>query len=365
MHLRPRRRLYRLAGLAALIAVGASAGSALSASTPVPVSAGGLRPLTNVNPLADPLGFFPRIVTIHAGDSVRWSINGFHTVTFPGPTKPYPFIVPGAGLQPVTNDAAGNPLWWGGKAPIMTVSPLAILQQGGGTMSSPPQVRSSGLLRVFTASPNTPPAPYTIRFTKPGVYRYLCAVHQGMRGAVVVVPKHAPVPSRARLIRLGQAQFARVVRQTRRLGKIKPAKPGRVFVGIGTPQGTNITAMFPPKLTVKAGTTVRFANMSVSDPHTVTFGPAAFRAQIEKTFVTPGNPTTFNPFGFFSSEPPGSPAPVAYDGTNHGDGYLNSGILLPKGSGAASRFSVTFSKPGTYNYECVIHPNMDGRIVVT
>jgi plastocyanin len=27
-------------------------------------------------------------------------------------------------------------------------------------------------------------------------------------------------------------------------------------------------------------------------------------------------------------------------------------------------FQVTFTKPGTYHYECVVHTNMDGTIVV-
>jgi plastocyanin len=28
-------------------------------------------------------------------------------------------------------------------------------------------------------------------------------------------------------------------------------------------------------------------------------------------------------------------------------------------------FSVTFSKPGTYAYSCVIHPDMKGTVTVT
>ena len=35
-------------------------------------------------PHGDALAFFPRAVTIHAGDTVTWQILGFHTVTFAG-----------------------------------------------------------------------------------------------------------------------------------------------------------------------------------------------------------------------------------------------------------------------------------------
>jgi plastocyanin len=42
-------------------------------------------------------------------------------------------------------------------------------------------------------------------------------------------------------------------------------------------------------------------------------------------------------------------------------GVWNSGTLLPKKS-----FSFTFKKPGTYHYECFIHPTkMMGSIIVT
>jgi plastocyanin len=40
----------------------------------------------------------------------------------------------------------------------------------------------------------------------------------------------------------------------------------------------------------------------------------------------------------------------------------------PGGAPAAEgpqTFKVKFTTPGTYNYECVIHANMDGTIVVT
>ena len=86
MHVRPGGRPLRAVGLLAVALVGAMCGSALGAatSTIVPVTAGPLHLRTNVNPHGDALAFFPRVVTVHAGDTVRWDINGFHTVTFPG-----------------------------------------------------------------------------------------------------------------------------------------------------------------------------------------------------------------------------------------------------------------------------------------
>ena len=49
--------------------------------------------------------------------------------------------------------------------------------------------------------------------------------------------------------------------------------------------------------------------------------------------------------------------------------YVNSGWFLPKGQeqefpGSGNTFTVTFEKPGTYDYICIIHPWMAGSIVV-
>jgi plastocyanin len=41
--------------------------------------------------------------------------------------------------------------------------------------------------------------------------------------------------------------------------------------------------------------------------------------------------------------------------------YVNSGWFLPKGQehaypGSGNTFTVTFEKPGTYDYICILHP---------
>src|SRR5467141_118963 len=63
----------------------------------------------------------------------------------------------------------------------------------------------------------------------------------------------------------------------------------------------------------------------------------------------PGDQSVFGP----------APETGPYDGTT----FVNSG-LQPLGPAAAKPFALTFAKPGTYTYHCVIHPNMVGRVVV-
>ena len=325
-------------------------------------------PPPGVSRQADALFFYPKVVTVHVGDTVTWQFRGFHSATFPGPKRPYPFVVPLGGKQPPFKDGGGQPLWWGGAAPVLGVSPLSILPQGGGTISSPSQVRSSGLMRIFASTPKTPPAPYLLTFTQPGTYQYECAVHPGMRGVVRVLPASASAPSAAAEEQLGKNQLQRTLVDVKQLNTAKPASKLTVLVGVGhNATGAEIASFFPNKLVVKAGDTVTFRNGDETDIHTVTFGPAPLRLHIEKDFVAPhGKQLLLSPLGAFPSEPPGS-GTVQYDGANHGHGYINSGVLNPRGAPASAgpqTYLVTFTKPGIYHYECVVHHNMDGTIVV-
>lgn len=344
--------------VAALAVVGnAAAGVTVSAGPPLP------KPVVAHG---DALAFFPRAVTIHVGDTVTWQFGGFHTVTFPGPHRPYPFVAP-TGKQPATKDANGDAFWWAGKLPQLVISPLALVPQGGGTISSTTQVRSSGLLRILTAAPPKLPAPYSLRFTQPGVYHYQCAVHPGMRGVVIVVPSSRGTPSAASEATAAKQALTRAIADERRLSRTTPATASRVLVGAGdSTTGAEITAFFPSRLSVHVGDTVTFVNHDQTDIHTVTFGPEALRSSIEKTFAVPhGRQVPLNPLGGLPSDP--TPSSVQYDGSNHGNGYINSGILQPQGAPAAAgpnSFAVTFMKAGTYHYECVVHANMDGTIVV-
>ena len=317
---------------------------------------------------ADALTFFPSQVTIRVGQTVTWQFRGFHTVTFAGTMKNPPFIVAQPGSpQPTVNDAAGRPFWWSGTAPQLLLDPFALLPQGGGTLSSPATVASSGLLRVITAPAKTAPKPYSLRFTRPGIYHYVCLVHPGMRGTVRVLGKRAKPATPAAIAKLANAQLENVVGDLRQLATTKPAQPLSVSVGAGARSGAEITSFFPEQLTVHVGDTVTFVQNDPTDIHTVTFGPESYTLPIEQNlFQQLGSPPQpfFNPLAALPSEPP-PPSPVSYDGTNHGNGFVTSGVLDPPGSPKGpGQFVVTFTKAGTYRYECVIHPDMDGTIVV-
>jgi plastocyanin len=120
---------------------------------------------------------------------------------------------------------------------------------------------------------------------------------------------------------------------------------------------------------VPVGGTLTLQVKSLPEIHTFSFGPAAYLQAAASAFVTPvpngAGPPTLALSGqvAFPSDPPPSLPP--YDGTTHGNGFFNTGILDgdPK-SPQPSSAKVTFSKAGTYSFICLIHPFMHGTVVV-
>ena len=185
-----------------------------------------------------------------------------------------------------------------------------------------------------------------------------------MYGVIRVLPSTATAPSADQTTARAQTQLAHVISDIKSIQSTNPTEQLAVWVGAGKLNGAEVTSFFPKRLVVNTGDTVKFVSHDPTDIHTVTFGPAAYTGQIEKTFTGPNGAA--NPFGVFSSEPPGPPgAPVPYDGENHGNGYLNAGLLFPYTAKQAPHlFRVTFTKPGTYLYYCMIHPKMTAKVVV-
>jgi plastocyanin len=124
---------------------------------------------------------------------------------------------------------------------------------------------------------------------------------------------------------------------------------------------------------VPVGTTVEFRMSPVtSELHTVTFGSDAVLAkggyaeQLAQALFSPlpgtgqsGPPVLGIPgAAVFPSEP----GPLTFDGTQHG-GFLNLGLLRGY-TGLPRAAKVTFTTPGAYNYECLLHTFMKGQVVV-
>jgi plastocyanin len=161
------------------------------------------------------------------------------------------------------------------------------------------------------------------------------------------------------------------------------------------------TIFNPQTVQVKAGQAVMWYNPSkVAEPHTVTFAldnktkpdlSATFAVRNSSKFTSVPANSTSEPVIIPNHQNPsmsmilGSNAvasnPVVIDSAGnvkhlgHNAAYsvkgneklVNSGLVFPKGMGppnGSTSFTLSFEKPGTYNYYCILHPWQKGKITV-
>ncbi len=143
-----------------------------------------------------------------------------------------------------------------------------------------------------------------------------------------------------------------------------PTPSVRVQVGGGS-LSNPLFGYVPQNVEIKAGGTVLWyvRPLVPGEPHTVTF---VFDNKTMINGFLPSNQRVYYPAVIDSNDvtkifPPD--ANLAIAGTEK---YVNSGWMFPSSAvpGTSSTFSVTFEKAGTYNYLCLLHPWMVGKVVV-
>lgn len=285
------------------------------------VVAGGATPDSAVTNMS----FYPSTITIDVGDSVTWTMVGdAHTVTF---------------LSGAPQPSA--------------LSPTAAVPAGG------PTYDGTG----FVNSGIVPPVPghntYTLTFTQAGTFPYVCLLHPGMVGTVIVQPAGTPYP-------MTQAQYdeaGAVASQQDLAAGVALMDSATTTTSSNANGSTNyqvlagdsvgnssVMRFLPNTLTISAGDSVTWTNPDMMDPHTVTFAP-------DGKYPDFPSPQALAPAG-------GS----TYDGTT----FTNSGLIVPAGSPGypgvptVTSYTLTFTKPGVYTYHCVLHDSngMIGKIVV-
>jgi len=321
--------------------------------------------------------FFPQTLRVRVGDTVVWKFNGdenhhFHTVTFfggpfPGPKRavagggPGEFIPPGGlpvpGGKP--EERMRNPVraWPTRKAgaPVETYDGTTYVNSG--EMRMRPRVPGMPAYQTFS-----------VTFTRPGVYRYVCAVHSHMQGTIEVVPADvAGIPSQAEMDTQAKAEadhLLALIERARGLGKTIRSEPGPngttfwfVRAGAFDTSGEMRGQLFdflPKNLTVKAGDTVIWESVDI---HTITFNPVPpapdpfiVKSQPDGPPLLLENPKVFQP---------SKPAQV-YEPAQ----YFNSaliGMTNPRGTS----WALTFDQPGVYEYICALHEPMGMKGTIT
>jgi plastocyanin len=310
----------------------------------------------------------PRSIKIRAGDRIRYSTHVFHTASYlPDGTLP-PAVMPDpvGGKYTGIKDSTGASFWFEGL--MKFIYNVAVFQPVGSPAVTRGSVHSTGA--VFADESGTGSA--TLSFPQVGTFKMYCQLHPGMVQTVVVRPKKAKkstvdtkVAVRTRVAREATAGWSRAT-----AAAATPVPANSVFAGAESGQ-TTLLAFLPAILTVPAGTTVKWVNMAPSEVHNATFGPLdwsqAFVTQTDLLPLGPGAPNQASPVLIYGSEPPG---PYVHTGSNHGNGFLAAPLTddAPGDppNGLPQSVSITFTRPGTYHYFCIIHgPEMSGDIVVT
>jgi plastocyanin len=358
-----RSRAALTAALALLIVpAGASAATkTVAAGPPLTKPPPGLQ---NVD--ADGTQFFRDTTTIHVGDTMRWKFFGFHSIYFPRKGgKNAPLAIPDTTRKYSGDvDPAGQPFWFNGQTQLVG-NPAAVFPRGG-------KVEDGSKANASGAPPGDPEKfNYKLRFAKTGTYTYYCTIHPLMKGRIKVVAKSARVPSAAADRAVVAKQLARTIAEVRSAVKRKDAAGNVVEMGRDTSR-ISLLGFYPATKTVPTGTTVDFRmSPSTNEIHTVTFGSDAvlakggFAEQLENGLLSPlpgtgqrGPPLLGFPGAIVF---PSDPGPLAFDGSQHG-GFLSAGLQgfkpFPRDS------QITFTAPGTYNYICLVHPDMKGQIIV-
>ncbi|MFN2556744.1 MAG: hypothetical protein ABR592_07695 [Nitriliruptorales bacterium] len=221
----------------------------------------------------------------------------------------------------------------------------------------------------------------------PGTYSYYCNYHgPWMAGTITVVPSDVEIPSQEEVARQARQEIdtmaAPLVVAHRQAHERDEVELGderfrRPLSGWASPAPVHafISEFFPDPLETRVGEKVTWT--FVGPPHTVSFNVPEYFAQftVEQDGTVIANPQAYDPVNSpplpeepeeapageaAAPEPEQEPAPPAIDaGQWDGVGFKSSGPLFHQ-----STYSLTFTKPGTYNYACLLHPRMVGRVTV-
>lgn len=334
--------------------------AAASAATKTVVAGPPGKPPANTPKDADANAFFPSTLKVRAGDKVKFQIAGFHTINFPKKGDPAPaLVIPNGQLTAGVKDAAGQDFWFNGQ-PAFSFNPVVAV----GTKSGLPYTGAKGVQSGLPPETGKP-KPWVVKFPKAGSFSFFCPIHPGMKGKVTVVAKGKKgVPSPKSDAARAKAQFKKAIATARKLDRQAPPAGDTVIAGPDDAKSGVVLFRFTPaEKTVKVGQPVTLTmTPGTTETHTFTF--AKDLATLEPVAMSFVNPATgaVGPQVLYPSDAPLPP----YDGTQHGDGFLNTGAMDGDAkSPLPLKSTVTFSAPGTYDYLCLIHPDMRGKITVT
>jgi plastocyanin len=283
--------------------------------------------------------FIPKPITINVGDTVTWRVDSteFHTVTFLSGAPQPDFVQP---------TEAG-----------LAITPLAAAPTGGREYDGT-GIYSSGLLNKGDT--------YSLTFTRPGTFDYVCLVHPNMKAQVVVreagAPADTPAATDAKVApHVANDLATRALPLAFQYGTVQTTTlpTGGTAIGVAAGAGDGHVAIMrflPGNLTVHVGDTVVWTNQDPDTPHTVTFFAGAMEAH---EVVTPVPQPNGPPLLVLNPQVLERMGGETFDGS----AMVSSGFL--GGGSPVNTYSLRFTKPGTYEYLCLLHDEMGMKGTIT
>ncbi len=287
------------------------------------------------------LGFAPQTLKVHRGDTITWQFAPIHDVRFD--TKPADLLI--------VSDIDGK------QTP--EINPKIAFPSG----------KSGDPFKAGVGSGIMPSGPGQDSFSMvmdvdPGTYSYLCDLHPGMVGTIIVVDDNTDIPSPADAEKEGKSEMDASINaaaaqylslsEKALAAQLLPLKNDTAEVSNGASDGNAVVARYFPSTTViHVGQSVTWTVPLGLELHTVNY-------PMPKDNVLPDISVVVD-----SQKNPHITLPDTYNANVKSgdevqpDSTVGSGFILPGQS-----FTLKFPKAGVYNYFCAIHPGQVGTIVV-
>jgi plastocyanin len=291
------------------------------------------------------LAFLPGEFWVHTGDSIRWTFptQERHTLTF---------LTPGQVRPPLY-----GPTW------EIEVGCPGVTPDGSSFDGS--TCVHSGVLVATTTAPT-----YSVQFPSAGNFKFVCLAHADMTGLVHVLDLSENLPhdqdfydqqaENEQVLLLADASRLKS-RGTYRDGAHSSGTAAGVgeivtMTGAGS-QTASLMRFGRGTIVVGVGDTVEWTSLDPSINHTVTFGDEPADPRPPSASVTP-------------TSDGGRQAVISSPTDSVNSGFLSPApqdrAKLAQSPPGVTRFRVTFTSPGIFNYICAVHDQLDmkGTVIV-
>jgi plastocyanin len=207
---------------------------------------------------------------------------------------------------------------------------------------------------------------YSVTFPEPGNYQLVCLYHQNHTAVIHVLELSAQLPHEQAFYTAEAADMQRDLLSSANnmmdhdMGSSRKgvaAGTGSIVSTGGGSDTLSIVRFMQPDKIVRVRDTVEWTNDDPITPHTITFGAEPANP------MPPSTNVTVDPDGALH-------ATVSSPKDNVHSGFIGAApqnqIGLPAPPAGITRFRVTFTRPGIFEYKCVLHDNLGmlGRVIV-